>query len=100
MDDAGAVRGVERERGLPDGVGQLGQRRARTADPLAQGQAVDHLGDDEMQVALLAHVEDGENVRVVEGGGGPDFALEAGEPLRVGGEVGREDFNGHVAAEQ
>jgi hypothetical protein len=49
---------------------------------------------------VLADIEDGEDVRVVQRRGGAGLAGEAGQGLRVGGELRGEDFEGDLAAEQ
>jgi hypothetical protein len=52
-----------------------------------------------VQAVLLPDVVDGEDVRVIQGGDGARLALETRDALRVGDEVGGEDFEGHAAAE-
>ena len=49
-------------------------------------------------VSFLDRVER-DDVRMIEGGDGARFALEAGEALGIAGDVGRQHLEGHVAAE-
>ena len=99
MDDAGGVRRDERVRHLPDGVHNRRQRRPGI-HKLAQHPPVDQLLDDVIAAVVgLSDVVDGDDVGVVEGGGGPGLPEE---PLDVGGRggaVGAHDLDGDPAVQ-
>jgi hypothetical protein len=68
-------------------------------DELPEVLAFEELGDDVRGALVRAHVEDRQDVRVVEGGNGAGLALEEGETLRVSGHLHREHLDRHVAPE-
>ena len=76
---------------------RAGERAA--LQPPAERLALQELEDDVRDAAFAAHVEDGEDVRMVQGGDGPGFLLKAAQPLRVGGVVRRQDLEGDLSAE-
>ena len=113
-----AVRGEERVLGLDVavddsavvGAGQaLGEREGDlyglspgeplAGDPLAQGLALEQLGDGVGEIALAADVVEGEEAGVGEGGEGSCLALEAGDAVEVAGDGFGEDLEGDVASE-
>ena len=61
--------------------------------------AVEKFHGDEGAAFGFADVVDGADVGVIEGGGGLGFALEAGERLRIGGDVFGEEFECDEAME-
>ena len=67
--------------------------------PFAQRLALEQLRDDERRAVVLADVVDGQNVRMVQRGGGARLLLEASQTLGIPGERGRQHFDGHVAAQ-
>ena len=103
MDDAVRVRGREP---VGDGEADLDglpprERAAERAVPqsLAQGLALEQLGDREGDAARGAHVVDVEDVRVREGRHGARFALEPRACDRVERESLGKDLDGDFAAE-
>ena len=99
MNDAGAVGGIKGGGALEaDGEGFFGWEWSG-GETLAESDAFDEFGGDEPGIAGLADVEDGEDIGVVEGGGGFGFGLEAGDGGRVVGEFGGEEFQRDEAVE-
>ena len=99
MDDARRVR-------LGQPVGDLHRVAEGLAEPepFAADQAVERaarhvLHHDDIPIALACDVVDGDDVRVLEGGGGLGFLLEAPAALRIGDAVGREELERDVAIE-
>ena len=68
-------------------------------DHAVEGLALDELHGEEVDAVRLLDRVDGDDAGVVEGGEGLGLALEALEPLRVGGHLGRQHLEGHVAPE-
>ena len=66
---------------------------------LLEGDPVDELHDDIIQVVPLAHVVDGDDVGVGEHGHGLGLLVEAAAKLRVSRQVPLEDLDGHKAVE-
>jgi len=75
------------------------QRKRTLLEPLGQRLSLDQLHHEEVRAVLAADVEEGADVRVVQGGDGPRLTLEAGAQLLVGGKAGREYLDRHVAPE-
>ena len=71
----------------------------RVFDAVLQRGAFQQLHGDEVLVALAADVVDRADVRMVEGGSGPRFALETLQRLRVAGDLRRQELEGHKAAQ-
>ncbi len=99
MDDAAVVGGRQR----------LGQRHRDVEDPaqgepsrgsdLVEGLALYHLHGQEAHPAIFLDRVQGDDVGMVEGGDGLGLALEALEPLGVGGQLGFEHLDRHDALE-
>ena len=86
MDDAPRVRGAERV-GDRDGDAQrLAQPQPAAGDSRVEARARDVLHDDEVPIAGRLDLVDGDDVRVVEGGGGLRFLHEAAAPGLVPGD--------------
>ena len=99
MDDAFAVRGVERV-GDFDGEAEQDIHFERTAgDAMLQGQAVEILHGDEGLAVLFADVVDGADVGMVQRGSGLGFAAKALQRLAVLGDVFGEELQGDEAIE-
>ena len=96
MDDALGVRGAERFGDFLGDADDFVGRQAAVEDAVAQGFAFEQLHDEIGIAVLLADVEDGADVGMVEGGGGACFAEEtlahAGH-----GVVALQQFNGDFA---
>ena len=69
------------------------------ADEVFQSLAVEKFHGDEGAAFGFADVVDGADVGVIEGGCGLGFALEAGECLRISGDVFGEEFESDEAVE-
>ena len=78
-------------------VGVHGAGRAQDG---GQGPAVDELHDDEVGAVVLAPVEDGDDVRVGQVGGGLGLAAEPLHEGPVDRQLGEEDLQGHGPVEQ
>ena len=81
----------EREQGF--------QVHGPVADQMLQGGAVQVLHHDERLAFVFANLMDGADVGMVQGGSRARFAAETLERLRVLGDVGGEEFEGHEAAQ-
>ncbi len=99
MDDAGGVSGVESVGDLNRDVEKLIEIDGAIGDEVFEGLAVEEFHGDEGAAFVFADVVDGADVWVVQSGGGLGFALEAGEGLRVGGDIFGEEFEGDETAE-
>ena len=99
MDDPVLVRRRQPPADLHAVVDHLARGQRPGLEPLAQGLALEQLEDDVVDTLVGADVVDGEDVGVVQGGDGAGLALEAAQPLGVGGGIGREDLEGDLAPE-
>ncbi len=68
-------------------------------DPLGQGLTLGQLHDQELAAVDVLEAVDRCDPGVLECGQHPCLALEAGQPLGVGGEPGGQHLDGHLAAE-
>ncbi len=99
MHDPALVRGGK---GVGDRHGDVKHTRERKAvrlDRRAQGAARDALHDDHALAVDLLDRVDGDDVRVVEGGDGARFPLEAGQAAGVARGLGGQDLQRDLAAE-
>ncbi len=99
--DPGAVRGVERLRDLDDD--RRRQVRLEPSADLQQPREVGALDESHRHVeqpVLLAGVVDRHDVRVLDRRRGAELALEATAELLVGGELGRDHLQRHLAVER
>lgn len=92
MHDALFMSSGETSGHLDSVIDRLLSRNVAAVQFRAQCGAFEQLGHDEGRAALGADVEDRDDVRVVQGGGGLRFLLEPPESLRVGREGGRKNF--------
>ena len=102
MDEAMAVGGVERPAELRHDAGRpLGSEAPLGADERAQVGPVDVAHDDEQHAVVLARVVDGEDVGVLDRGGGLGLGHEALAKVRVVGEARADDLqrDGSLEAE-
>ena len=99
MDDASLVGGGEAASGLLRVLARLAGRQGAGGEDLAERAALEELGDEVGSALVLAHVEDGEDVRVVERAGEASLLLEAVEALGGVAHLARQHLDGHVAAE-
>ena len=83
MDDAFFVGGGESMRDLQSVVERFAYWNRAAAQALAQGFALEEFGDDVGRAVAGADVEDGQNVGMVQGGGGEGFLFEAAKAVGV-----------------
>src|SRR5690606_2064054 len=96
VDDPLGVRGGERAADLDRvGDGLLDRQPPAAADALLQRLALDVLEDDVGVAVVLAGVDDGDDVRVREAGGGAGLAPEALELVRLRRDVAVEQLDRH-----
>ena len=87
------MRGVERRGDLGDDLGDPARRqRPELADQRAHVAAADVPHRDEQHAARLAGLEDRDDVRVIDRGGGPRLADESLPERVVGGQRRRQDL--------
>ena len=79
----------------PPGVSASGSDQ----QALCQRLALDQFHHNKSLAARLLKTVDGGDVGVIEGGKDFCFALETGQPLRIVGELVREDFDGNKAVQ-
>ncbi len=77
----------------------LAQRKRSAGQKRAQRLALQKLRDDERNGALFPDVEEGEDVRMREGGDGLRLLLETGKGARVVRDDLGQNLDGHVAAQ-
>ncbi len=97
MDDALFVRGRQR---IGDGRGNrehVGGRHPALGDRGIERLSLDQLHGQEVDAGRLFDREDGDDVRVVDGGEGLGLAPEAVEAVAVGGHLARDHFEGDIA---
>jgi hypothetical protein len=100
MDEALVVRRVQRLRHLPeDGDCALRLERSLLGEKLGQIRALDVPHGQEEQPFLLARLQDGDDVRVVEGGGDPRLAQETLTKPLILGELGGNHLERDLAPE-
>ena len=99
MDDARFVRGVEGIGELPRDVQRLRDRERPRGEPSGQGVALDELEHQRRLLAVLDHVIDRRDVRMVERGQRTRLALESRNGIGVGRNPRRHDLDRHVASE-
>ncbi|HME31799.1 MAG TPA: hypothetical protein VKG65_03505 [Terriglobales bacterium] len=94
VDDSLGMSGVQR-------VGNLNRQREDnfglyrlSRDEMLQGYAVEEFHGKERLTVLLANVENGANVEMIQRRRGLRLALESGERLRVAGDFFRQEFEG------
>ena len=80
-------------------VDRRAHRDRTVVQAFAQCLAVEQLRHDVGRAVVHTDVVDGEDVRVIERGGGARFLLETMQPPRIGGGVGREHLDRDVAPE-
>ena len=100
MDDAGAVRAVERVADL-DGDRQrvVDRKPRRPAQPVGERLAFEILHDEVVELAVAADVVDRADVRMVQRRDRARFLLEALPRFRVGGQRAGEHLDGDGAIE-
>ena len=97
--DAAGVRGGEPGRDLRGDLERLARRQRAADQALAQRLAVEQLHRGEGDLAVLAEIEDRQDVRMRERRDRLGLALEARQRVGVGGEMRRQDLDRHLAVE-
>ena len=83
MNDSSIVSGCQSARQFHAVVQHLAQPHRAFAKAIAQGLALQQLGHDIRRSVVLADVKNGDNVGMVEGGGGLGFLLKAAKPFGI-----------------
>ena len=100
MDDAGAVRAVERVADLDRNRERFIDRKPRrSAQPVRERLAFEILEHQVVELAVAADVVDGADVRIVQRGNRARFLLEALPRFRIGRERAGEHLDGDRAIE-
>lgn len=99
MNDALAVRRVERVGDLHAQIADLTRRQRLGGDEMLERLPLQPLHDHEVPAVVGADVVDGADVRVVQRRGGARLALKALDRLRIGGQFLRKDLQRDTAAE-
>jgi hypothetical protein len=97
VDDAGLVGSLEPLGHLAADVERLVHGQRPRLDHPGQGRPGDQLENEEVDIVDVLEAVDGGHVRVVQRGEELGLPLEAGQPLRVAGELHGEDLDGHLA---
>ena len=84
MHDVGGMSGLQRRRDLLAQADYVIDRQTTGGDALFERAARHDLHHDEVDVAGRIHLVDGDDVRVVEGGGGPRLLDETLPPIAFG----------------
>ena len=99
MDDAVAVRLVERVRDLGCDLRRLIQRQRAFLEASGERLPIQAWHDQKMRAVGFADVVDAADVRMLERRDGARLALEARAEVRVAGDFGREDLDRDAAIE-
>ena len=99
MDNSLVVGGCQALKDLERVFGRLAHREQPAVHALAQGHSLQQLRDHEGRPLVRPHVEDRQNVGMVEDPGGARFQLEPVNAFGVVRELGRENLDRHLAAE-
>ena len=99
MDDALGVRGVERIRDLNRQRDKLVILHRTRADGVLERQAIEKLHGDERLAFMLVNVVNGADVGMIQRRSGLRLALEAGQSLRIFGDIVGQEFQRDKAAE-
>ena len=97
MDDAGFVRGFERLGNLPRNRDGLVERHRPLRNAVGERLALDQLEDQGGNGGRFLQAVDGADVGVVQRRQHLRFALEPGEPVRVGGQRVGQDLERDIA---
>src|SRR6185503_4321161 len=97
MNDAFGVGRGESAGDLLRIVNRVAKRQRASDQLIPELFAFEQLGHDIWRNFVRADVIDGQNVRVIEGGGGASFQLEAPQPVSIFGEFWRQNFDRHFA---
>ena len=77
----------------------LAKAHRAVAKAFAEGLALKQLGNDVGRAVLLADGKDGENVGMVQGGGGFGLQLKAPQAIGIARERSGQNLDGHIALE-
>jgi hypothetical protein len=99
MDDAGSMRGCQRVRDLDGVLQRVSDPEPRASDDNSQGRTGHVFHRDEVRPAVLADVVDGDDVGMVQRGGGARFLDESLAAFRARCALGPEQLDGDRPAE-
>ena len=99
VDDAVAVRGVERVGDLDTEIEQVVERQRTAREPLLQRLAFEQLHHHELLAVVLADVVQRADVRVAQRRDDPRLAQKALHRLRIAAELRRQQLQRHVTTE-
>ena len=99
VDDALGMRRLETLGDLDEERQRLLEGNGAALDAIGECRALDHLHGQEVRRVGLLEAVDGGDVGMVERRQHPRFALEAGQPLGIGGDVLRQRLDRDVAPE-
>jgi hypothetical protein len=97
VDDPLLVRRGQRVGQRDADVEYLPQRQSAGGEDTVKAVPLDQLHGQKMRAVVFLDGEQRDDVRVVEGGDGPGFALEARQPVGVAGHRGGEHLERHLA---
>ena len=96
MNNAGVVSGGQSTRNVHAAIAGLARTHRTATQAIPQGFALQQLGHDVRTSIVLADVEDRNNIRMVQSGGGLRLQFEPVQTLRVPRPVLGEHLDGHV----
>ena len=91
--------GSEALRDLQSVIGSLRHGDRSLCQSLAQGLALQQLGDNVRSAAFEADVVDSQNVGMVQGGGSAGFLLESAQMVRIVAGCRPDQLQGNIAAQ-
>src|SRR5581483_4820761 len=97
MHDAALMRGNQCLRDLEGVSSSPPDRNRAIKEDLAQGLSFQQLRNDVGGVAIETNIEDGKDVRMIQGGRGPGFLLETVQVVRIVARGRPDQFQGNVA---
>jgi len=99
MHNAARVRGVERIADLDAPLQGLRDLQRMPFDAVLQGRPLQALHHNEVPALVFPDIVDGADAGMVQSGGGARFPAEALQRRSVGRELGRQELDGHKAAQ-
>ncbi len=99
MNNSLLIRGIQRARNLDCQVQEFCRLQGLAGDAMLQGIALEILHHNERLAMVFADFVDGADVRMVEGGSSPSFALEACQSLTIAAPGLGEEFEGDEPVE-
>ena len=97
MNNSGVVSGSQSTRHIHREIAGFAQTDGATAKAITQGFALQQLGNDVRRSVVLAHVEDRNNIGMVESGSGLRLQFKATETIRVPRPGVADNLDSHVS---